>query len=82
MSKENNISGGFRTPLYGELIGMSTCSICKNRIKGGFQCKVYGNCLKEIKESNVAVCPHEDINTESPVYSKFIEIREKQSKTI
>ncbi len=81
MSKENNISGGFRTPLYGELIGMSTCSICKNRMKG-FKCKAYGECLKEIREKNVATCPHEDINTESPVYSKFIEIREKQSKTI
>ena len=43
--------------------------------------KAYGDCLKEIKESNVAVCEQEDINTESPVYNKFVDIRKKQNLT-
>ena len=81
MSKENNISGGFRTPLYGELIGIPTCSICKNRIKGSFKCKVYGDCLEKPKTGNAVICKHEDLIKTDQAYDKFIEIRKKQNLT-
>lgn len=80
MSKEKNISGGFRTPVYGELIGIPTCSICKNRIKGSFKCKIYGDCIEEPKTGNAIICEHEELNKEDSVYKKFIEIRNKKAK--
>lgn len=80
MIKEEDLSGGFRTPVYGKLVGISTCGICKNRVEGTWKCKVYGECLKEIMYKNAAVCEHENIDTSHLSYNKFVEFRENQLK--
>lgn len=79
MNKKENISGGFRTPVYGVVTSIPTCNLCKNRIKIS-ECSYYGECLPKIKKGNAVKCEHEELNVNSPLYNKFIELRKEQSK--
>ena len=74
MSKENNISGGFRLPVYGVVTSIPTCNLCNNW-KYPSECLYYGECLLEIKKGNAKKCKHEDLDKNSPIYKKFLELR-------
>lgn len=77
--REEDISAGFRAPLYSVIIRIPECNVCIYRIKPG-ECEKVGAPSDEIRFGNRRDCPYAILNTAHFLYPKYQELYLEECK--
>lgn len=79
--KEEDISAGFRSPLYSVPVCIPECNVCVYW-DGPGKCKKYGTSPDELRWGNRHDCPNAVLNTHHFAYQQYQKLYPAEVKTL